>query len=120
MLPRMAEESSRLVWVDLEMTGLDPETCTIVEIATIVTDNNLAVIAEGPCLVVHQTDEVLAGMSSFVRDLHLRSGLLEPVAATKGFGHRTANKMREIGAKTNAKFDKGQGTAAKSPSTGQQ
>ena len=50
----------------------------------------------------------------------VKSETNKAVAATKGFGHRTANKMREIGAKTNAKFDKGQGTAAKSPSTGQQ
>jgi oligoribonuclease len=82
MLAPMAEESSRLVWVDLEMTGLEPETCTIVEIATIVTDSNLTVIAEGPCLVVHQPDEVLAGMSSFVRDLHARSGLLERIRSS--------------------------------------
>ena len=71
-----------MVWVDLEMTGLDPATCVIVEIATIVTDSDLRVIAEGPCLVVHQPDEVLATMSDFVRELHTRSGLLERIRAS--------------------------------------
>jgi oligoribonuclease len=70
------------VWVDLEMTGLDQETCAIVEIATIVTDSDLVVIAEGPCLVIHQPDEVLAGMNSYVRELHTRSGLLDRIAAS--------------------------------------
>ena len=79
----MAEPSNRLVWVDLEMTGLAPETCTIVEIATIVTDSNLSVIADGPDLVVHQPEEVLATMSDFVRDLHQRSGLLERIRASE-------------------------------------
>jgi oligoribonuclease len=82
MLRRMAEPSPRLVWVDLEMTGLDQETCAIVEIATIVTDADLVVIAEGPCLVIHQPEEVLARMTPFVRDLHVRSGLLDRIAAS--------------------------------------
>jgi oligoribonuclease len=68
-----------MVWVDLEMTGLEPDTCTIVEIATLVTDSDLEVVAEGPCLVIHQPDEVLATMSTFVRELHTRSGLLERI-----------------------------------------
>jgi oligoribonuclease len=68
-----------LVWVDLEMTGLDPDQCTIVEIATIVTSSELDVIAEGPCLVVHQPDSVLNGMVEEVRQLHTRSGLLDRI-----------------------------------------
>jgi oligoribonuclease len=71
-----------MVWVDLEMTGLDEQACCIVEIATIITDSNLEVVAEGPCLVIHQPDEVLAGMNDFVRDLHVRSGLLERIRAS--------------------------------------
>jgi len=78
----MAESSGRLVWVDLEMTGLDPETCVIVEIATIVTDWNLSIIEEGPNLVIYQPPEVLATMNDFVRDLHTRSGLLERIPAS--------------------------------------
>src|SRR5262245_61570083 len=82
MLHPMAELSPRLVWVDLEMTGLDPGSCAIVEIATVLTDSDLCVRAEGPCLVVHQPDEVLAGMSEFVRDLHTRSGLLPRIQSS--------------------------------------
>ena len=73
----MAEPAPRLVWVDLEMTGLDTEACEIVEIATLVTDADLTVLAEGPCLVVRPSADAFARMSDFVRDLHARSGLLE-------------------------------------------
>ena len=66
----MTDRSQRMVWVDLEMTGLDEGSCAIVEIATIVTEPDLTVVAEGPCLVIHQPESVLAGMSDFVRDLH--------------------------------------------------
>lgn len=74
--------SDLLVWVDLEMTGLDPQTCVIVEIATIITDSDLEVVAEGPNLVVHQPAETLAGMDPFVVKMHERSGLLERIAAS--------------------------------------
>ncbi|MET0146554.1 MAG: oligoribonuclease [Ilumatobacteraceae bacterium] len=69
--------------MDLEMTGLDHTSDVIVEIATIVTDDNLAVVAEGPDLVVHQSDEVLALMDPFVVDMHTRSGLLEAIRASE-------------------------------------
>lgn len=79
MLQSMPEITDRLVWVDLEMTGLDPASCTVVEIATLVTDADLSVIAEGPCFVVHQPEEALASMSDYVRELHARSGLLDAI-----------------------------------------
>ncbi|MDC3953195.1 oligoribonuclease [Polyangium jinanense] len=79
----MAEPSDRLVWVDLEMTGLDPQRCAIVEIATIITDCNLRVVEEGPNLVIHQPPEVLATMNDFVRELHARSGLLERIPTSR-------------------------------------
>jgi len=63
--------------MDLEMTGLDPANDVIVEIATLITDDELHIIAEGPDLVIHQTDEVLARMDQVVVDMHTRSGLLE-------------------------------------------
>lgn len=66
-----------LIWMDLEMTGLDPDVHTIVEIATLVTDDDLNIVAEGPDLVVFQPDDVLAHMDSFVTDMHTTSGLLE-------------------------------------------
>ena len=75
----MADRSQRMVWVDLEMTGLDEDKCAIVEIATIVTESTLEIVAEGPCLVIHQPEEALATMSDFVRDLHTRSGLLDRI-----------------------------------------
>jgi oligoribonuclease len=68
-----------LVWVDLEMTGLDPQTCAIVEIATLITDSSLEVIAEGPNLVIHQPEHVLATMDDVVVQMHTRSGLLQRI-----------------------------------------
>ena len=62
-----------LVWMDLEMTGLDHTSDVIVEIATLVTDDELNIVAEGPDIVVHQTDEVLQRMDPFVVDMHTRS-----------------------------------------------
>jgi oligoribonuclease len=71
-----------LVWMDLEMTGLDPGRDVIVEIATLVTDDDLEIVAEGPDLVVHATDDQLAGMDQVVIDMHTRSGLLEAIKAS--------------------------------------
>jgi oligoribonuclease len=68
--------------MDLEMTGLNPHKDVIVEIATLVTDDNLAILAEGPDLVVHQPPEALALMEDFVRDMHTRSGLLPAIEAS--------------------------------------
>jgi oligoribonuclease len=68
--------------MDLEMTGLDHDRDAIVEIATLVTDDNLEIIAEGPDLVVHQTDDALATMSDVVRVMHLRSGLMQAISAS--------------------------------------
>jgi oligoribonuclease len=71
-----------LVWMDLEMTGLDHTSDVIVEIATIVTDDNLTIVAEGPDLVIHQPDDVLERMDPFVLDMHTRSGLLAAIKAS--------------------------------------
>ncbi|MGH9278320.1 MAG: oligoribonuclease [Acidimicrobiales bacterium] len=71
-----------LVWLDLEMTGLDPARHAIVEIATLVTDDDLNVVAEGPDLVVHQSPEVLERMDAVVRRMHERSGLLDDIVAS--------------------------------------
>jgi oligoribonuclease len=69
--------------MDLEMTGLDAGRHVIVEIATLVTDDDLQVVAEGPDLVVHATDEQLAQMDDFVRDMHTSSGLLDEIRASE-------------------------------------
>ncbi|HEX7096627.1 MAG TPA: oligoribonuclease [Acidimicrobiales bacterium] len=71
-----------LAWMDLEMTGLDPDRHVIVEIATLITDDELELVAEGPDLVVHQPPEALAQMDDFVREMHARSGLLELIEAS--------------------------------------
>ena len=69
-----------LVWMDLEMTGLDPRRHVIVEIATIVTDDDLQIVAEGPDLVVHQPPEAFTEMDDVVREMHTSSGLLTAIA----------------------------------------
>ncbi|QGG93727.1 oligoribonuclease [Actinomarinicola tropica] len=71
-----------LAWMDLEMTGLDPSRHVIVEIATLLTDDDLEIIAEGPDLVVHATEAELAEMDDFVRNMHTRSGLLPQITAS--------------------------------------
>ncbi|WP_106478659.1 oligoribonuclease [Phytohalomonas tamaricis] len=70
---------NRLIWIDLEMTGLDPERERIIEIATIVTDDQLNVIAEGPVMAIHQPDTLLAGMDEWNTRTHGASGLTERV-----------------------------------------
>ncbi len=71
-----------LVWMDLEMTGLDPARHVIVEIATIVTDDELEIVAEGPDLVVHQPPEAMAAIDEVVRVMHTSSGLLPAIEAS--------------------------------------
>lgn len=71
-----------LVWMDLEMTGLDHTSDVIVEIATLITDDDLNIVAEGPDLVVHATDEELAAMDPFVVNMHTKSGLLDQITAS--------------------------------------
>jgi oligoribonuclease len=71
-----------LVWMDLEMTGLDPRRDRVVEIATLVTDDELEVIAEGPDLVIATPPEALAAMDEVVRQMHTRSGLLDAISAS--------------------------------------
>lgn len=68
-----------LVWLDLEMTGLDPDRCTIVEIATVITDSQLNIQAEGPALAIHHDSKSLSTMEKWSRDTHKKSGLLRRV-----------------------------------------
>ena len=71
-----------LVWVDLEMTGLEPDTDRIIEIAVVVTDMHLNMIAEGPVFAIHQSDETLDKMDAWNKGTHGRSGLIERVRAS--------------------------------------
>lgn len=79
----MTISADHLIWVDLEMTGLDPEKERIIEIATIVTDSNLEVIAEGPVFAIHQSDALLNNMDSWNTKQHNASGLVARVKASK-------------------------------------
>ena len=72
-----------LVWIDLEMTGLKTDSDSIIEIATVVTDKELAIVADGPVLAIHQSDEVLARMDDWNQRQHGSSGLLARVRASR-------------------------------------
>ncbi len=78
----MSANENNLIWIDLEMTGLDPERDRIIEIATLVTDANLNILAEGPTIAVHQSDEQLALMDDSNVRTHTASGLIERVKAS--------------------------------------
>jgi oligoribonuclease len=75
----MKPNPNHLIWVDLEMTGLNPDKDQIIEIATVVTDRHLNIIAEGPVLAIHQEDSILQGMDDWNTKQHTRSGLVERV-----------------------------------------
>ncbi|MCX8071486.1 MAG: oligoribonuclease [Candidatus Binatia bacterium] len=81
-----------LVWMDLEMTGLDPERDHILEIATLITDNDLQVIAEGPVLAIHHPETVFARMDEWNRDHHTKSGLLARCRASNVTTHEAEQK----------------------------
>ncbi|QOJ25082.1 MAG: oligoribonuclease [Gammaproteobacteria bacterium] len=79
----MAQDSNNLIWIDMEMTGLNPDTDRIIEVALVITDSQLNTIAEGPVLVVHQSDEVLNGMDKWNQSTHSKSGLIGKVKASR-------------------------------------
>ena len=81
----MAQDPSHLIWIDMEMSGLNPDTDRVLEVAIVVTDSQLVTVAEAPVKVVHQADEVLDRMDSWNRSTHKKSGLIDKVkAATQG------------------------------------
>lgn len=85
------KSDNNLIWIDLEMTGLFPETDRIIEIATIVTDSNLNILAEGPIFAINQDDERLAGMDEWNTRQHNRSGLVTRVREST-INERTAEQ----------------------------
>ena len=80
--PTLARDDLNLIWIDLEMTGLDPDRDRIIEVAVVVTDPALSVRVEGPVFAVHQSDAVLAGMDAWNTGTHGRSGLTDRVRAS--------------------------------------
>jgi oligoribonuclease len=88
----MAQDANHLIWIDLEMTGLRPDSDYIIEIATIVTDSALNILAEGPVLAIHQPDAVLDGMDDWNQRQHGQSGLIERVRRST-VGEQEAERM---------------------------
>jgi oligoribonuclease len=79
----MSNRAENLVWIDLEMTGLDPDRDRIIEIATIVTNSELDILAEGPVIAIHQPDAVLDAMDDWNRNTHGASGLIDRVRRSR-------------------------------------
>lgn len=79
---KMAQNDTHLVWVDMEMSGLDPDKDVVLEVALVVTDKDLNLVEEGPVLVVHQSDAVLDGMDSWNKGTHGKSGLIDKVKSS--------------------------------------
>jgi oligoribonuclease len=79
----MAQDPGSLIWIDMEMTGLNPDSDRIIEIAIVITNSSLETLAEAPVLVIRQPDEVLDAMDSWNRSTHAKSGLVEKVKASQ-------------------------------------
>ncbi len=78
----MAQNDTHLVWIDMEMSGLEPDSDSVLEVALIVTDKDLNLVEEGPVLVVHQSDAVLDAMDNWNKGTHGKSGLIDKVKAS--------------------------------------
>jgi oligoribonuclease len=78
----MAQDQNNLVWLDMEMTGLDPDRDRVIEVAIVVTDSQLNTVAEAPVLVVHQSDAVLDAMDAWNKSTHARTGLIDKVKSS--------------------------------------
>src|SRR3990170_4531551 len=78
----MPQDQNNLAWLDMEMTGLDPDRDRIIEVAIVVTDSQLNTVAESPVLIVHQADSVLEAMDDWNKSMHARSGLIAKVKAS--------------------------------------
>ena len=89
----MAQDPTRLIWIDMEMSGLDPDRDRVLEVAIIITDEKLETVAEAPVLVVHQSDGVLGSMDKWNTDTHGKSGLTDRVRASTLTEREVEEKM---------------------------
>lgn len=92
----MAQDPNALIWIDMEMSGLNPETDRVLEVAIVVTDAQLNTVAEAPVLVVHQPDSVLDAMDNWNRSTHGKSGLTDRVRASTLTESDVENRMVEF------------------------
>lgn len=92
----MAQNDTHLVWVDMEMSGLDPDKDVVLEVALVVTDKDLNLVEEGPVLVIHQSDAVLDAMDSWNKSTHGKSGLVDKVKASPLSEADVENQMIEF------------------------
>jgi oligoribonuclease len=96
MIESMSLGSDRLVWIDCEMTGLDPDKDELVEIAVVITDSDLTPVAEGIDIVIKANDEALAGMNEFVRNMHTTSGLITEIPNGKSLAEAEYEVMEYV------------------------
>ena len=92
----MPQDQNNLIWIDMEMTGLSPDTDKIIEVAIVVTDANLNTIAESPVLVLHQSDAVLDAMDAWNKSTHKKSGLIDKIKASTLTDADVENQMIEF------------------------
>lgn len=91
----MAQDPNALIWIDMEMSGLNPETDRVLEIAIVITDAQLNTVAEAPVLVIHQPDAVLDAMDNWNKSTHKKSGLIDRVKASTLSETDVENRMVE-------------------------
>jgi oligoribonuclease len=92
----MAQDAANLIWIDMEMSGLDPDRDKVLEIAIVITNVHLDVVAEAPVLIVHQPDSVLNAMDSWNTSTHARTGLTERVRASSTTEAQAEQRMLEF------------------------